>query len=45
MNVLREVQVRLMRSDEEPLWHLPMREHHHLAFKRFAGCGQRQLVE
>ena len=42
---LRDVSVRLARSDERARWDRLMDQHHHLGFKRFAGRGLRYVFE
>ena len=41
---LKEVEVRLTRTDEYQRWDWTMNTHHHLGFKRFARRGQRDLI-
>ena len=42
---LRDVSVRLARSEERTRWDRLMDQHHHLGFKRFAGRGLRYVFE
>ena len=42
---LRDVSVRLARSDERTRWDALMNWHHYLGFKRFAGRGLRHVFE
>ncbi len=42
--VLSEVEVRLARPEERPLWDALMDEHHYLGFRRLAGRGLRYVA-